>query len=160
MRQTLLRDAALAVTMKEEGESLNSIHEKTGLPKSTVADIVNGRGPWGEIRASNQVFQRHRAEQKKIVQLASYEIQKKCLERIENKIGDCSAPQAAMVLGVLNDKDRLMHAEHLEVHIDNSLTIQQITNLEVLAGKLAEVAQMRAERKSKEIEVGPAQKEP
>ena len=153
MRQTLLRDAALAVTMKEEGESLNSIHEKTGLPKLTVADIVNGRGPWGEIRASNQVFQRHRAEQKKIVQLASYEIQKKCLERIEKKIDDCSAPQAAMVLGVLNDKDRLMHAEHLEIHIDNSLHIDK---LEVLAGKLAEVARMRAERKSKEINVTPS----
>ena len=88
-----------------------------GLPTRTVDDISNGRNGWGEIIASNEAFRKYRTDAKRKMQAASLKLSEKALQQIENRIDKASAPQAAMVYGILRDKERLDAGEPTEITV-------------------------------------------
>jgi hypothetical protein len=49
------------------------------------------------------------------MQAASIKLSQKALQQIEDKIDQASAPQAAMVYGILRDKERLDAGEPTEI---------------------------------------------
>ena len=80
----------------------------------TVDDIINGRNGWREIIANDQAFKQYRTQAKRQMQAASINLSQKALQQIENRIDKASAPQAAMVYGILRDKERLDAGEPTE----------------------------------------------
>jgi hypothetical protein len=78
------------------------------------------------------------------MQAASVELSKKALRQIENKIDKASAPQAAMVYGILRDKERLDAGEPTEIVA--SYTRNEIMGLDKLAAALGQsLLQSKAE---------------
>jgi hypothetical protein len=80
-----------------------------------VDDIINGRNGWREIIANDQAFKQYRTQAKRQMQAASINLSQKALQQIENRIDKASAPQAAMVYGILRDKERLDAGEPTEI---------------------------------------------
>lgn len=102
--------AATAQAMYDVDGSAARVAQQLGMPARTVSDIVRGFGRWSEL-ATDASYADLRRQQKRILQAACATNMSKALVRIEEKINDCSAPQAAMVFGILFDKDRLMAGE-------------------------------------------------
>jgi hypothetical protein len=109
-----------------------------------VDDIINGRNGWGRIIANDQAFKQYRSDAKRKMQAASVQLSKKALRQIENKIDKASAPQAAMVYGILRDKERLDAGEPTEIVA--SYTRNEIMGLDKLAAALGQsLLQSKAE---------------
>lgn len=68
------------------------------------------------------------------MQAASINLSQKALQQIENRIDKASAPQAAMVYGILRDKERLDAGEPTEIIALH--TRQEIDGLDALAAIL------------------------
>lgn len=115
----------------------------------TVEDIINGRSGWGEIIANDQAFKQYRTLAKRQMQAASISLSQKALQQIEDRIDKASAPQAAMVYGILRDKERLDAGEPTEIVALH--TRQEIAGLESLAAILGQTLLQR----TKEIDVTP-----
>jgi hypothetical protein len=115
----------------------------------TVDDIINGRSGWGEIIANDQAFKQYRTLAKRQMQAASISLSQKALQQIEDRIDKASAPQAAMVYGILRDKERLDAGEPTEIVALH--TRQEIAGLESLAAILGQTLLQR----TKEIDVTP-----
>jgi hypothetical protein len=79
----------------------------SGLPARTVDDIINRHNGWRDIIANDQAFKQYRTDAKRKMQASSITLAQKALQQIENRIDKASAPQAAMVNGILRDKERL-----------------------------------------------------
>lgn len=125
--------AATAQAMYEIDGNASRVARQLGIPRTSVQDIVSGYGRWSEL-ATDSSYVQLRREQKRILQAACAKNMSKALVRIEEKIDDCSAPQAAMVFGILFDKDRLMAGESTQ-----NLAIrdtQGAVTLDTLADKL------------------------
>jgi hypothetical protein len=73
---------------------------------------------------------------KRQMQAASINLFQKALQQIENRIDKASAPQAAMVYGILRDKKRLDAGEPAE--ITASYTRQEIAGLDAFAAVLSQ----------------------
>ncbi len=84
------------------------------------------------------------------MQAASIKLSQKALQQIENRIDKASAPQAAMVYGILRDKERLDAGEPTEIVA--SYTRNEIMGL----GKLAAALGQTLLQSQKEIDVTPA----
>ena len=112
-RRTDLPTAATARAMSEMGFQTGQIAEAIGLAEGTVDDIVNGRHGWGQM-INEPVFNEYRVRQKRIMQTASIELAKKALGQIENKLPQASAAQAAVIYGIMRDKERLDAGESTE----------------------------------------------
>jgi len=118
--QTNLPDAARAKALHDAGIKMDDIVDATGLPQRTIYNIVNLVGPWAEIVTNNEIFQRYRNEVKKMIQTGSLELSKACLNQIEVKLPQASAAQAAVVFGILHDKERIQAGEsnlNIAVHV-------------------------------------------
>ena len=130
---TPLDKAASAMALYELDGSASRVARRLDMPRGTVHDIVNGYGRWSEV-ANDSSFQQLRQEQKRHLQAASAKIMSQALVRIEEKLPDASAPQAAMVYGILFDKDRLMAGESTQnVGVR---TTNEILNLDSIADAL------------------------
>ena len=70
------------------------------------------------------------------MQAASINLSQKALQQIENRLDKASAPQAAMVYGVLRDKERLDAGEPNEIHATYSAV--EIRGLDSLAASLSQ----------------------
>ena len=81
------------------------------------------------------------------MQAASISLSQKALQQIENRIDKASAPQAAMVYGILRDKERLDAGEPTEIVAQ--LTRHEFEGLDALAVVLGQTLLDRA----KEIDV-------
>jgi hypothetical protein len=114
-KRTSIHHAAEAKALADIGYQGTQIAEATGLPVRTVDDIINGRNGWGEIIANDQAFKQYRSDAKRKMQAASINLSQKALQQIENRIDKASAPQAAMVYGILRDKERLDAGEPTEI---------------------------------------------
>ena len=106
-QRTSLPIAATAAAMHESGVSVTDISGATGLPKRTIYKIINGDHQWAEILHNDDRFKLYRDEVKRQLQAGSLELSKKCLDQIEDRLCDSSAAQAAVVYGILFDKERL-----------------------------------------------------
>jgi hypothetical protein len=115
-----------------------------------VDDIINGRNGWGKIIANDQAFKQYRSDAKRKMQAASITLSQKALQQIENRIDKASAPQAAMVYGILRDNERLDAGEPTEIVA--SYTREEIMGLDKLAAALGQALLQSA----KEIDVTPA----
>ena len=132
--RTPLDKAAAAMVLYEQDGSQRRVAERLGMNKRTVCDIVSGYGRWKEV-ATDASFTQLRLEQKRHLQAASAVIMSQALVRIEEKLPDASAPQAAMVYGILFDKDRLMAGESTQnVGVRTS---NEVLNLDKLAAALS-----------------------
>ncbi len=113
-RQTNLPDAARAKALHDAGIKMSDIEEATGIPPRTIYDIVNMKGPWAEIVTNNEVFREYRDQVKKQLQTGSLELAKKAQNQIDVKLPDASAAQAAVIYGILRDKERMDAGEAVE----------------------------------------------
>ena len=75
------------------------------------------------------------------MQAASINLSQKALQQIENRIDKASAPQAAMVYGILRDKERLDAGEPTEIIALH--TRQEIEGLDALAAILGQTLLQR-----------------
>ena len=148
-KRTSIPAAAQAKALAEIGYQGTQIADATGLPARTVDDIINGRNGWGEIIANDQAFKQYRTQAKRQMQAASINLSQKALQQIENRIDKASAPQAAMVYGILRDKERLDAGEPTEIRAN--LTRQEFEGLDALAAVLGQ----RLLQRTKEIDVTP-----
>ena len=106
-KRTSMPTAAQATPFADIGYQGSQIADAIGLPTRTVDDIINGRNSWREIIANDQAFKQYRTDAKRKMQAVSIQLSQKALQQIENRIDKASAPQAAMVYGILRDKERL-----------------------------------------------------
>ena len=127
-----LEQAAAAVALYEHDGNAARVAGRLGMNRRTVSDIVGGYGRWKEV-ATDASFSQLRLEQKRHLQAASAVIMSQALVRIEEKLPDASAPQAAMVYGILFDKDRLMAGESTQ---NVAIRGAEISNLDDLANAL------------------------
>ena len=114
-RRTPIHHAAEAKALADIGYQGTQIAQATGLPVRTVDDIINGRNRWGEIIANDQAFKQYRTDAKRRMQAISIQLSQKALQQIEDRIEDASAPQAALIYGILRDKERLDAGEPTEI---------------------------------------------
>lgn len=121
-----------------------------GLPTRTVDDIINGRNGWGEIIANNEAFRQYRTDAKRKMQAASIKLSEKALQQIDNKLDKTSAAQAAMIYGILRDKERLDAGEPTE--ITASYTRHEVSGVDALAQALSTALL----ENQKEIDVTPS----
>ena len=133
--RTPIHAAAQAKALADTGYTSGQIARATGLPKSTVADIIAGKGAWGEITQSDQRFMSYRMEAKRQLQISGIELSKKALQQVEDKLPSASAAQAAVIYGVMRDKERLDAGEatqNISIH-----TREEILALDELAASLS-----------------------
>jgi hypothetical protein len=149
-KRTSIPHAAQAKALADIGYQGSQIADAMGLPVRTVDDIINGRNGWGEIIANDQAFKQYRSDAKRKMQAASIKLSQKALQQIENRIDKASAPQAAMVYGILRDKERLDAGEPTEIVVSYSRV--DVSGLDKLAAALGQ-ALLQSE---KEIDVTPA----
>ena len=148
-KRTSISTAAQAKALADIGYQGSQIAEATGLPTRTVDDIINGRMGWGRIIANDQAFKQYRTDAKRKMQAISIQLSQKALQQIENRIDKASAPQAAMVYGILRDKERLDAGEPTEILA--SLTRQEVAGIDKLGAALSQTL-----LSGKEIDVTPA----
>jgi hypothetical protein len=146
-KRTSIPQAAQAKALADIGYQGSEIADVTGLPARTVDDIINGRNGWGDIIANDQAFKQYRSDAKRKMQAASIKLSQKALQQIENRIDKASAPQAAMVYGILRDKERLDAGEATEIVATHSRV--DISGLDKLAAALSQTLLQ------KEIDVTP-----
>jgi hypothetical protein len=92
--------------------------------------LINGRNGWREIIANDHAFKQYRTDAKRKMQAASIKLSQKALQQIENRIDKASAPQAAMVYGILRDKERLDAGEPTEITaVSSHAQIQSLDRL-------------------------------
>jgi|SRR5919197_511542 hypothetical protein len=109
--------------------------------ESTVTNIINGTHGWAEIKNSDAQFQKYRNQTRRELQVSMLELNKKCLQQIDAKLSKASAAQAAMIHGILTDKERLQAGEstqNIEIHTKHEdLALDRLA--EVLSIRLVEV---------------------
>ena len=128
-----LEKAAAAEALYERLGNQKAVGDALGMPRETVRDIINGHNRWSEVR-HDASYTALRLEQKRILQVAGTKLMSQALTQIEKRLPDASAPQAAMVYGILFDKDRLMagaSTQNIGVRTSN-----EISNLDSLADAL------------------------
>jgi hypothetical protein len=148
-KRTSLPQAAQAKALADIGYQGTQIADAIGLPVRTVDDIINGRNGWREIIANDKAFKQYRTQAKRQMQAASITLSQKALQQIEDRIDKASAPQAAMVYGILRDKERLDAGEATEIVALH--TRQGIEGLDALAAILGQTLL----QSGKEIDVTP-----
>ncbi len=112
--RTSLPDAARAAALHEAGIRMGEIVEATGIPRRTIYGIIYGEPEWREILNNDERFKEYRNEVKKQLQTGTLELSQKCLIQIEDKLPAASAAQAAVVYGIIFDKERLQAGESTE----------------------------------------------
>ena len=150
-KRTSIPQAAEAKALADIGHQGTQIANAMGLPTRTVDDIINGRNGWGEIIANNEAFRKYRSDAKRKMQAASITLSQKALQQIDKKLDKASAPQAAMVYGILRDKERLDAGEPTEITV--SYTRDEVSGLDVLAQALSTALM----QKQAEIDVTPSE---
>lgn len=128
-----LEKAAACEALYERIGTSSGVARVMGMPRQTVSEIVNGHGRWSEVRFDSS-YSALRQEQKRHLQVASAQLMSKALIQIDERLPDCNAPQAALVYGILFDKDRLMAGESTQ-NI-GVRTTTEISNLDSLADAL------------------------
>ncbi len=132
-RKTPLEKAALAKAMREAGYSSTQISKATGVPASTVRDIVSRSGIWAEIMRDNQTFKNYYEAQKKVMQAGSMELAKEALEQVEKKLSKASAYQATGIYSLLRQNARLDAGEATEnvahIHAHEVKGLDSLCNL-------------------------------
>lgn len=86
--------------------STSEIAELTDIAKSTVIDILAGKGGWRE-RLKDPSFAPFRASIKRKLQAGGLVVAAKALLQAERDISNARAKDAAIVYGVMRDKERL-----------------------------------------------------
>ena len=106
--------AAEAQALYEAGVSRQGVSVATGLPHGTVSEIIYRTTPlWAKLHDTD-AFRRVRLEQKRVLQAALIEITRQAAVQIERTLPDASARDAAVVLGIVSDKERLIAGEPTE----------------------------------------------
>ena len=122
--------AATALELYQIDGSAARVARQLDVPRTTVNDIVNSYGRWSEL-ATDASFVSLRQEQKRNLQACTAKIMSQAMVQIERRLPDASAPQAAMVYGILFDKDRLMANEST-----SNVAVRDIGSIDDLADKL------------------------
>jgi len=127
-------EAGAVLAMHDNLESGRSIARKTAIPESTVYDIINSHGHWGEW-VTGPIARQHREEQKSILAKASRTLAAKCLEQVDKMLPKASAYQAAGIYGLMRTHERLDMGEST----DNISIIAKVDagNADGLAQRLA-----------------------
>ena len=121
-RRTDLPTAALVMELGEtEGRSGPEISGMTGVPRSTVENILSGAHGWDRI-AQTEVFKLYRQEQNKALEQASRTLAADALKKAAEKMDAASFYQLVTGAAILIDKSRLLAGDptenvaHLHLH--------------------------------------------
>lgn len=134
-KRTNIYKAAEAMELVEEGKSTYKAAVLTNLPQRTVHDIIAGKHGWKAIH-NDPLFVEHRLQIKRSQQLAMNELVGKALVQVDETIGDASASQAAVIAGILFDKERLLAGEashNIEVHTKGEVVASEATLAALMA---------------------------
>ena len=136
--RTPLHLAAEAKALYDSGLSRSAVAHATGLPLHTVDTILYGRSHYVTWQAlpTTEAYREARERNKLLFQTAMGEITRQALVQIERKLPDASAKDAAIVLGIVQDKERLIAGESTQ-NIAISAKVD-IEHLDALALKLAQ----------------------
>ena len=127
--------AAEAQALYEAGVPHQLIQQQTGLPHGTVSEIIYRTTPlWAKLH-DTEAFRQVRQEQKRVLQAALIEITRQAAVQIERTLPDASARDAAVVLGIVSDKERLIAGEPTE-HIA-IMAQHELIALDALAQRLS-----------------------
>jgi hypothetical protein len=132
--RTDLETAATVAAIGDLGHGPRGIAQTLDVPKSTAHDGLRGSHGWGDLKDTS-AFKQRRAEIKQALQAASLEIARQALAQIERKLPDASARDAAIVYGVMRDRERLDAGEPTE-HIA-VLSRHELIGLDQLAQRLS-----------------------
>ena len=137
-----LEKAAAASALYDRIGSQQQVGEMLGMPRRTVRDIVTNYGRWAEL-AHDASYNQLRQEQKRNLQACTARIMADAMVQIEKRLPDASAPQAAMVYGILFDKDRLMAGESTQ---NMAIRTNEVSNLDDLAERLRDTLIARSRK--------------
>jgi plasmid maintenance system antidote protein VapI len=101
-RRTDPTAAILAKVMHEMGFSPAWIAELSHVPRKTVDDIINGRGPWAEM-PRNELYDRTREQLKVLIEQVAYSSAMKVMERLQAKIDKASYMEIVSTMSVLTN---------------------------------------------------------
>lgn len=78
------------------------IAELAQIPRKTVDDIINGRGPWAEM-PRNELYDRTREQLKVLIEQIAYSSANKVMERLQAKIDKASYMEIVSTMSALAD---------------------------------------------------------
>jgi hypothetical protein len=93
--------AVLAKIMHEMGFPPAWIAELPQIPRKTVDDIINGRGPWAEM-PRNELYDTTREQLRALIEQVAYSMAIKVMERLHAKIDRASYTEALQTADVLS----------------------------------------------------------
>ena len=129
--------AAMAMELADTGYMGSQIARKTGLAQTTVHDILNRHGRWGEV-AEQPVFAKLRRDQQIHLEAALRTASAKLLDRAmdEDKLAKASTYQLVIASSIALDKSRLLAGEPTE--ITASVSLVAIQGIDRLASMLSQ----------------------
>jgi hypothetical protein len=101
-RRTDPTAAVLAKVMHEMGFPAAWISELSHVPRKTVDDIINGRGPWAEM-PRNELCDRTREQLRLLIERMSYSLALKVMESLQAKIDKASYAEIVSTMSVLTN---------------------------------------------------------
>ena len=137
-----LEKAAAASTLYDRMGNQHAVARALNMPYSTVRDIVGNYGRWATV-ATDASYNQLRLEQKRNLQACTARIMADAMVQIEKRLPDASAPQAAMVYGILFDKDRLMAGESTQ---NMAIRTNEVSNLDAIAEALRDTLLARKQK--------------
>ena len=144
-RRTDLRTAALVMELgKTEGRSTRDVSKLTGVPRTTVENILNGAHGWDQV-AQSDAFKWHRQEQNRALEQANRTMAAEALKKAWGKMDNASFYQLVTGAAIMTDKARLLAGEPTEnvAH----LHLHQFEVMESLSAKLKQLKEAAAESK-------------
>ena len=90
--------AALVMVMADLGFEPGMIAEVAGLPRGTVNDIVQRKGPWCTT-PENELIERTRVRLIQAIDSAAYDLGMAVLAKLDEKINTASFPELMSILG-------------------------------------------------------------
>jgi predicted transcriptional regulator len=92
--------AVLAKVMAEMGFEPEMIAQITGIPRSTVNDIIQGHGPWSQM-PQTELFETTRLRVRRAIESVADELAVKAIVRLEEKIKSASVLEACSIFDAL-----------------------------------------------------------
>ena len=90
--------AVLVMVMADMGFETGMIAELAGVPRGTVNDIIQRKGPWSEA-PENELIERTKARVIQAIDGAAYDLGMAVLAKLDEKIKTASFPELMSILG-------------------------------------------------------------
>tara|TARA_Y100000310_G_scaffold189061_1_gene189024 strand:- start:5354 stop:5797 length:444 start_codon:yes stop_codon:yes gene_type:complete len=107
------KKAAKIKTLREQNIPITQIMGEVHCSPTTIYKVMNDP-EWQERLKDDKQFVEYRTQIKRTMQAQSLAVSQQALQQMEDKLHLATAPQAAVVFGILRDKERLDAGESTE----------------------------------------------